>query len=456
MTMYRKEVNDRSPMRIFERSIHGGLGLGNLGVIFSPPGVGKSALLVQLALDDLMRGRKVLHVSFDSAVDRVRSFYDEIFHELALAYQLSQPQEVRLEVERNRMIVSHLRRGAVPGSSPHLSVAAASPDDVLDKLAASVAFLSENAGFEPHTLVLDGFEFEGATTLDMARLRRLARDYQVEVWLTARSLGEDARSLGEDELGEQAKGLPAALERVIAELQVVVSLVPEAEAVRLSLVKDHDNPDVSALELWLHPGTLRLMDSELPAPPVAPLEARRFHLFSGGAQGAEATFGACAERWGVAETHFSFEGHPFLARKTGLVLLPEEELQRGNFSLVYASHRLKRPLSNIPNIKRILQAVWHQVTQADEVFIVGALQEDGTVRGGTGWGAELARLWGKPVAVFDQERGAWFRWDMTRWEPDEAVVIRRPNFAGVGTTRLTVDGRLAIEQLFARSFGNPV
>ncbi len=52
--MYRKEVNERSPMRVFESSIHGGLGRGNVGVVVARPGVGKSALLVQLALDDLM------------------------------------------------------------------------------------------------------------------------------------------------------------------------------------------------------------------------------------------------------------------------------------------------------------------------------------------------------------------------------------------------------------------
>ncbi|MBM4375382.1 MAG: hypothetical protein FJ095_09880 [Deltaproteobacteria bacterium] len=131
------------------------------------------------------------------------------------------------------------------------------------------------------------------------------------------------------------------------------------------------------------------------------------------------------------------------------------KLAKGDFSLVYASHRLRRPLSDIPNIKRILQTVWHQVTHADEVFVVGALQDDGTVRGGTGWGAELARLWGKPVAIFDQERGAWYRWDITRWEPCAELSIARPNFAGIGTTRLTSAGRAAIEPLFTRTFGSP-
>ena len=37
--MYQRDVNRRSPLRVFERSIHGGLGPGNLGVVMSRAGV---------------------------------------------------------------------------------------------------------------------------------------------------------------------------------------------------------------------------------------------------------------------------------------------------------------------------------------------------------------------------------------------------------------------------------
>ena len=41
--MYRKQVNEKSPLRILERSTHGGLGPGNLGVVMARAGVGKIA-----------------------------------------------------------------------------------------------------------------------------------------------------------------------------------------------------------------------------------------------------------------------------------------------------------------------------------------------------------------------------------------------------------------------------
>ena len=83
--MYRKELNERSPLRLFEHSIHGGLGRGNVGVVVARHGIGKTAFLVGIALDDAMRERKVLHVSLDNTVDHIREFYDEIFMDLAHA-----------------------------------------------------------------------------------------------------------------------------------------------------------------------------------------------------------------------------------------------------------------------------------------------------------------------------------------------------------------------------------
>src|SRR5512140_2172131 len=107
--MYRKEVNERSPMRVFEKSMHGGLGQGNVGVVASAPGVGKTPLLVQIALDDLLRDRRVLHITHEHSVDHVRTHYSELFHDLCTLSQLSDPDAVRLDIERNRMIFSLTR-----------------------------------------------------------------------------------------------------------------------------------------------------------------------------------------------------------------------------------------------------------------------------------------------------------------------------------------------------------
>src|SRR5204863_1869573 len=102
--MYRKELNERNPLRLFEHSIHGGLGRGNIGVVVARHGIGKTAFLVGIALDDAMRGRKALHISLDKTVDHIREFYDEIFIDLAHSAHLEDLLSERREMERNRMI----------------------------------------------------------------------------------------------------------------------------------------------------------------------------------------------------------------------------------------------------------------------------------------------------------------------------------------------------------------
>ena len=63
-----------------------------------------------------------------------------------------------------------------------------------------------------------------------------------------------------------------------------------------------------------------------------------FILFSGAAPGAEAEFGACAERHGIEEVNFTFEGHTE-ARRRGIRVLNHEELQAGDVSLEYVAVR---------------------------------------------------------------------------------------------------------------------
>src|SRR5688572_1066819 len=175
-------------------------------------------------------------------------------------------------------------------------------------------------------------------------------------------------------------------------------------------------------------------------------------LFMGGAPGAEAEFGACAELHGVEEVNFTFEGHK-LARHRGVRVLNHEELQNGDVSLEYVSRLMHRRYSDSPTIRKVLQTLWYQVNNGQETFVVGTILDDGTVRGGTGWGAEFAKLCNKLLFVFDQDKDSWFHWNGTTWEPrDRAPVITHAHFTGTGTRTIQENGRTAIERLFQASF----
>jgi hypothetical protein len=183
-------------------------------------------------------------------------------------------------------------------------------------------------------------------------------------------------------------------------------------------------------------------------------DASEFTLFSGGAQGAEAEFGAQAEKFGVQEVNYSFEGHK-IERTRGLRMLTQEELMRKDVSLTYVSKLLDRNFSNGPLIRMVLRTIMYQVDAGLEVFVVGAILDNGTVNGGTGWGAEFAKICNKPLFVFDQVKDAWFTWKDQSWQQIATPVISKAHFTGTGTRFLEDNGRKAIAELFAKSFGAP-
>src|SRR5437764_2159149 len=183
------------------------------------------------------------------------------------------------------------------------------------------------------------------------------------------------------------------------------------------------------------------------------MDGRDCILFSGGAPGAEAEFGACAERHGIEEVNFTFDGHK-IVRHRGVRVLNHEELQHGDVSLAYVSRLMHRRFTDAPTIRKILQTIWYQVNSDQEIYVIGAVLEDGTVRGGTGWGAEFAKLCNKPLHVFDQDKDTWFKWSGVAWQAlgADGPLITHPHFTGTGTRHILPNGRQAIEQLYNRSF----
>ncbi len=172
-------------------------------------------------------------------------------------------------------------------------------------------------------------------------------------------------------------------------------------------------------------------------------------LYSSGLKGAEATFGETAEKLGINEIIYTFEGHK-LARDNNAIVLSQEELERGDISMELASKMLNRTYYETDKIRKVLQTIFHMVNSGHQVFVIGAIQEDGSVKGGTGWAVELAKMFNRPLHVFDQPQKKWFTWK-SGWQEDTPV-IEYDTFVGSGTRYLSDAGREAIVDLFDRSF----
>ncbi len=182
------------------------------------------------------------------------------------------------------------------------------------------------------------------------------------------------------------------------------------------------------------------------------LDPRECILYSGGARGTETCFGETAEKYGLQEVNYSFEGHK-VDRRRGVRVLTSEELALKDVSLTYVSRLMNRNYSTAPLFRKVLQSICWQVSSGHEVFVVGEILEDGTVTGGTGWGAEFAKICNKPLFVFDQIQGGWFQWVKNTWSAVEAPCVTHRHFTATGTRFIDESGVDAIEALFARSFG---
>lgn len=230
--MYRRFLNARSPLRLLEKGLHGGLGRGRLGLVLAAPGLGKTSFLVGVALDDLLRGKPVLHVALDANVQHVRDYYDTVFEDLANSTHLDENHgAVRAEIDKLRRIRVYPR-------------AAFDAKRLREALA-----LEAELGARPELVVVDGLDLAERTPAELQEWAAAAREAEVELWMAANAPSE------------RIAEVPAALRPLTGCFDVILAMEPAADAVALRALKDHDNPDVAALHVALDPKTLLLVRS---------------------------------------------------------------------------------------------------------------------------------------------------------------------------------------------------
>ncbi len=232
--MVKAELNKRSPLRVFEKTINGGVGKGNIGVIASKKGVGKTACLVHIATDKLFRGRRVIHVSFSQKVDHIINWYEDIFKEIAKKRELENAVDVHDEIIKNRVIMNFSKGGIT-----------------VDQLLSSLKAMIQDGNFTANSIIFDGYDISTAEDTDVEKLKKFARDLDLEIWFSSSLKGEDPIFL--------ENGVPEDLVSRIDDIDVLVTLKFEGDFVRLQVVKDHDNLETKDMNLRLEPKTMLIV-----------------------------------------------------------------------------------------------------------------------------------------------------------------------------------------------------
>ncbi len=229
--MIREELIKKSPLRTFEASVHGMTAAGKLGVVAAPKGVGKTACLVQLAIDRLLQQKAIIHVSYASRVDYILTWYEDIYQELARSLGLEFDRDIYEEVVKHRVVMNFSQEGM-------------RTDHVLPSLEAMM--VHGKPGVE--TVIVDGYNFIDSPAQDLQKFKDFAWRMRKEVWISASLRGEEPLF---DE-----RGRPRELERYLEAIDILVTLRYHDRRVWLHVVKDMDYPPAGELGISLDPATL--------------------------------------------------------------------------------------------------------------------------------------------------------------------------------------------------------
>jgi KaiC/GvpD/RAD55 family RecA-like ATPase len=234
--MIKEELVSRSPVRVFEKSIHGGLKTGEIGVVAAQSGVGKTAVLVQIALDKLLQNKKVIHVSFSQHTDYVLTWYTDIFNEIIKKKNLEKAQEIKAELIKNRVLMNFNQDGVTS-----------------EMILRSIKAMINEGGFKADSLIIDGFDFSRTSRERLSQVKDFAKELNLEIWYSCNvSAGGASSGTG---LYDKRK-IPVIFGDFAGLFDVIIVLEPKQDHIELSVSRDRETYNPDAMALKLDPKTL--------------------------------------------------------------------------------------------------------------------------------------------------------------------------------------------------------
>ena len=206
----------------------GGTGQAMMGLVMARAGLGKTAILVQFALDCMLLGNKVLHVAIGEKLDKTRTWYDDILSLLTEGEKI----ESIPEVMKNRMIMTFKES----------SFSKAKLEERLDDL------VQQNI-YKPECLILDGYDFESNDKESLEELRDFMNERGLKmIWFSAVSHRDDKRV--------SADGVPAPCHELDSLFDTVLLIKPEGDSMKLNILKCDTCSIDPGSTLMLDPSTM--------------------------------------------------------------------------------------------------------------------------------------------------------------------------------------------------------
>ncbi len=229
--MVKEDLIQRSPVRIFEKSLRGGLQSGEIGIIASQSGIGKTSVLVQIALDKLFQNKKVIHISFIQDANYVMAWYTDIFDEFIKKKNVVNAQEIQSDLVKNRVLMNFNQDGI-------------STEMILKSLKAMIV----DGGFKADTLIIDGYDFSKTNADQLNAMKSFARELNLSVWYSCTVKGDAPLY--------DKKGIPGVIKDFLDIIDVVIVLEAKPDHIAFTAMKDRSLYSPDAMALKLDPKTL--------------------------------------------------------------------------------------------------------------------------------------------------------------------------------------------------------
>ncbi len=233
--MLKEDLIRKNPLRVLNPLSSESLPDHRMGLVMARAGLGKTAILVQIAMDSMLRGQKVLHVSVGEGLEKAKAWYEDVFKYIADGFQLENAAEVEGELMRNRMIMT-FKESAF--SRPKL-------EERLNDL------VYQNI-FRPDIVVVDGYDFAGSDYDSVMDLKEMMAAMNVQGWFSALRHRDDNRV--------SAAGVPAPCHEVDGIFDTVIILQPEHDSILLNIVKDEYDGAAGKI-LNLDPATMMVKEA---------------------------------------------------------------------------------------------------------------------------------------------------------------------------------------------------
>jgi hypothetical protein len=227
--MLKKDLILRNPLRVMGYENDDILNAGEFGAVLARAGVGKTAFLVQLSLNALLRDKNVLHISLEDPVNKVSLWYQEVFNLIAQQYKVDQISQLWESLLPHRFIMTF----KVEGFS-------------IPKLEERLSDLMEQNIFMPQMVIVDGFPFDETVSHSLTEFKDLIKSHQMPAWFTMRTHRHEDPGPG---------GFPMRHSQVSDLFEIAVQLLPVGKEIHVKAVKGAESfPE--DLDLRLDPSTM--------------------------------------------------------------------------------------------------------------------------------------------------------------------------------------------------------